>query len=271
MNKKYLLFDIGGTNTRLALFRQGAKSFDEPIIYKTPKKFSDGMKKLKTMATQVCGSKIAGAAGGIAGPMDSTKAKLVNPPNLKGWGGKNFKSTLSKIINAPVTVDNDTAVVGLGEAVAGAGKGFPIVVYVTVSTGVNGVRVVNGKIDPSYLGFEMGKQIMDEQGRNLEWYVSGNSLKKRYGKIPHEIKDKKIWANVIKHLAVGLNNTILHWSPHVVVLGGGVMNEMTMPPIAKELKKILKIYPKLPAIKRSKLGDFGGLHGARTLIRQIKK
>jgi glucokinase len=53
---------------------------------------------------------------------------------------------------------------GLGEAVFGAGKGREIVVYMTISTGVGGARIVGGKIDASAMGFEPGHQIIDACG-----------------------------------------------------------------------------------------------------------
>ncbi|MBI2607608.1 MAG: ROK family protein [Candidatus Doudnabacteria bacterium] len=268
MSKKYLLFDVGATQMRLASFTQGSKKFSEPVVLKTPKKFSEGVKLIRAQASRLCGKQIAGAAGGIAGVLDKSKGILRHRGNLKDWQNKPLVKNLKKIAKGPVTIENDTAVVGLGEATAGAGRGHGIVAYITVSTGVNGARIVDKKIDPSLFGFETGKQIIDERGHTLEWHIAGGFIKKRFGKTPHQIKDKKFWQQVVGHLAVGLNNTILHWSPEVVVLGGGVMNEMTLPPIVSELKKVLTVYPKLPLIKRSELGDFGGLHGAMALIRQ---
>jgi len=35
----------------------------------------------------------------------------------------------------------------------------------------------------------------------------------------------------------------------------------------KYLKEILKIFPKLPVIKKAELGDFGGLYGALAFIK----
>ena len=59
---------------------------------------------------------------------------------------------------------NDSDLDGLGEATVGAGKGFNIVAYITVSTGIGGVRIVGGKIDVSTYGFEPGHQIIDADG-----------------------------------------------------------------------------------------------------------
>lgn len=270
MKKNYLLFDIGATRMRLAAYSQGAKTFGKPKVFETPKKYEAAMKLIKTEAVNLCGKQIAGSAGGLAGVLDKSTGIIRHRGNLKDWQGKFFVHDLQKIIKGPVLLDNDTAVVGLGEAVFGSGKGFGIAAYVTVSTGVNGARIVNKKIDPTVYGFETGKQIIDESGKTLEWYIAGSYLEKRFHKTPHEIKNKKIWKQVAGRLAVGLHNTIVHWSPEILVLGGGVMNEMELENIVRELKKIKFPYPKLPVVKRAKLGGFGGLYGAMHLIKSNK-
>ena len=43
-------------------------------------------------------------------------------------------------------MDNDVKVAALGEAVQGAGKDYPIVYYVTISTGVGGALVIDQKV-----------------------------------------------------------------------------------------------------------------------------
>jgi predicted NBD/HSP70 family sugar kinase len=270
MTKKYLLFDIGGTNTRLAAYTKGSRSFGKPVIFKTPKKFSDGMKKITEEAHKLCGNKIKMVVGGIAGTVDKKKGTVRNRLRLPGWTGKPFAKTLTKNLGAKVIMHNDTAIVGLGEAVYGAGKGYDLVVYMTISTGVGGARIDHGQIETSYGGFEPGKQVIDEKGRSLEWHISGTSIKKRFGKNPHDLKNKKFWDTAYKYLATGLFNTIVYWSPEVLILGGGVLkNEMSLAKIKKELK-LHKEIPKLPEIKLGKFDDFGGLYGAMALIKQGK-
>ena len=50
----YILFDIGGTNMRVALSRDGI-TFGEPKIIPTPKDFDAGMLALKNLATELTG------------------------------------------------------------------------------------------------------------------------------------------------------------------------------------------------------------------------
>jgi predicted NBD/HSP70 family sugar kinase len=279
----YLIFDIGGTNMRIAKSSDGM-NFDEPTVVPTPKDFDDGIEAFQKVFNEItAGQHVSAVAGGIAGPLDRSKRVLVNSPHLCGWVGKPFAERLEKVTNAKVAVDNDTAVVGLGEAVAGAGRGHGIVAYLTVSTGVGGVRIVNGKIDVSALGFEPGHQIIDaggglfEQGeppfpgRTLEAYVSGTSVTERFGKKPYEITDEKFWERMAHILAYGVNNTIVHWSPDVVVIGGSMMKKIGIPieRVEAYVNGMTRIYPELPPIVHSELADFGGLHGALAMAREI--
>jgi len=272
----YLLFDIGGTKMRLAISRDG-RTFDEPSIVNTPRDFEEGMALFEKITLKLSNKeKINAVAGGIAGPLDREKTKLINSPNISGWFNKPLKKTIQRLVNAPVFIENDAAIIGLGEAVVGAGKRTGIVVYITISTGVGGVRIVDGKIDRNSFGFEPGHQIIVIDGNpcscsgngHLESYVSGSVIEKNMGKKGEIIKDSAFWDEVTKYLAIGLNNTIVHWSPDIVVLGGSVMESISIDRVRFYLKKVLKIFPQSPPVEKAKLRDLGGLYGALIFLQQ---
>jgi predicted NBD/HSP70 family sugar kinase len=278
----YIIFDIGGTNTRIARSRDGM-TFDDPTIIPTPRDFDDGMTAIIGIANQLAeGNPISIVAGGIAGPLDRERRTLSNSPHLHGWIGKPLAERLETELQTRVRIENDTAVVGLGEAVAGAGHGYTIVAYLSVSTGVGGVRIVNGKIDVSAYGFEPGHQVIDAgggletgdeppfPGRTLEAYVSGSSVTERFGKKPYEITEAAFWERMAMFLAYGVNNTIVHWSPDIVVIGGSMMKKIGIPieRVEAYVNGMTRIYPELPSIVHSELGDIGGLYGALALARE---
>lgn len=274
----YVVFDIGGTNTRVGFSANGGR-INASKIFGTPKNFLRAVALVKQHATELSsGKKIRAVAGGIAGPLNKEKTALVRAPHLKGWAGKPIIPALRRAFGAPVFLENDTAMIGLGEAHYGAGRGKKIVVYISVSTGVGGCRIVNGEIDHNALGFEPGHQIIVAGGRkcsgcgafgHLEGYVSGTAIRSRYHKNPKDIKDKRIWDEFAQWLTYGLYNTIIHWSPDVVVLGGSVMKNPGIP-IARvrvHLHRMLRIFEKPPKIARAELGDIGGLYGSLVLLR----
>ncbi len=290
----YILFDIGGTKMRITLSRDG-ETFEEPKILDTPADFDAAMALIQTTVLAMTGgAKITAAGGGVAGKLLCTHGKgeahanvcstLLIGPHLAGWNGKAIEFVLEDILKAPVYMQNDASIVGLGEAVVGAGKGHEVVAYMTVSTGVGGARIVNQEIDLSIMGFEPGHQIIDASGMlckntvcgtglDLEGAVSGSAITARYGKKPYEITDPIFWDEMARVLAYGLNNTIVHWSPDIVVIGGSMMKEIGIPidRVRAHLRGILQIFPELPLIEKATLGDIGGLHGALAFIKQKHK
>lgn len=272
----YILFDIGGTKMRVVLADR-KKFLTEPTVVSTPKDFGEGIDTLKRIIDNLKkDGKIEAIVGGIAGPLNHEKTMLTRSPNLGGWAGHDLKNALAEAYGVPVALENDAALVGLGEANYGAGRGKSIVVYLTISTGVGGVRIVNSNIDESVHGFEPGHQIIDPdntlcptcEGNDLESYVSGTAVEKRFGKKPFEIHDDAVWDELAKFLAYGLNNTIVHWSPDIIVLGGSMMKEVgiSVSAVRKHLSEIFKIFS-MPQIEKAELVDFGGLYGALSYAR----
>lgn len=265
----YILFDIGGTNFRIGVSKTGRK-IDQVEALRTPKNFKKAIDKFEEAALKLSdGKKIKAITGGIAGPLDKKKTKVINAPSLKALNDKPFAGELRKRFKCPVCLENDADLAGLGEARFGGGKGNKIVAYFTVSTGIGGTRIVNGKIDENVMGFEPGHQYINfkDKAGHLEGYASGTAIRRRFKKEPAGIEDKKIWNQVAYWLALGLNNSIVHWSPDIIVLGGSVMKSLPISLVKKSLKKAVKIFPKIPPVKKAKLGDLSGLYGALAIIR----
>lgn len=274
----YLGFDIGGTNMRIAISSDG-RTLTQTKIVPTPKEFEDGIQMIRQIADTLRGTeKIDTVSGGIAGPLDSEKTMLISSPHVSGWVDKPLKVELEKLFNCPVYLENDTALVGLGEATLGAGEGKNIVAYITVSTGVGGVRIIEGKIDRNSLGFEPGHQVILPNGApcncggigHLETLIGGFYLERTYKQKPEDIKDPKIWNEVARYLGLGLCNSIVHWSPDIVVLGGAVMKSVDLQKVNIYLKEYLTIFPKAPEIALAKFDADGGLYGALQLTNQSK-
>lgn len=279
----YILFDIGGTNTRLAVSRD-LRSFETPIKCETSSNFYDGIRIIKEHIQELAqGEKITAIGGGIRGPLNKEKTTIISETHLSDWVDKPIQKTLGDIVDAPAYLENDAAVGALGEAHFGAGKGADIVAYHTVSTGVGGARIDHGAIDSVSVGFEPGHQALDIDGTlcascettTLEGLVSGTALEKRTGKKPYDIpQDDLVWDELASWLAYGLRNTIMYWSPDVIVLGGSMIlgdPRILRQDIAKHTKRVLEGKVPCPPILDAKLGDSAGLYGAMELIRQKQK
>lgn len=273
----FLVFDIGGTHTRIANSPDGETLSSLKTAY-TPQDFEKFIEMLKQVAWELSYQKIKGIAVGITGILDSEKTSLVKSPHLLGWVDRPLKERLEKVFNTKVYLENDTALVGLGEATLGAGKGKSIVAYITVSTGVGGVRIVDQKIDKSAHGFEVGHQIILPDGSpcdcggkgHWETLVAGSYLERIYKQKPEDIKDEAVWNEVTKYLSIGLHNIIVSWSPDIIVLGGSVTESISLEKVKSQVSELLTIFPKSPEIVLATLGDKGGLYGALEYLKSQK-
>jgi len=80
-----------------------------------------------------------------------------------------------------------------------------------------------------------------------------------------------VWEELAQLFAYGLHNTILHWSPDRVVLGGSMFNEVgiSVERVRAHVAEIMRKFPEVPEIVHSQLGDIGGLWGGVARLKQI--
>lgn len=264
-----LLFDIGGTNTRIALAHREA--LVGQISFPTAQSYPEHLARMVQEARTLAGKEIiTSAVVGVPGPLNEAKTSLRNAPNLPDWIGQPLHADLTEGLKASVFLENDSALAGLGESVYGAGAGYGIVAYLAAGTGVGGVRIVDKKIDRNALGFEPGHQYIGLD-TTLEKYISGMSLYTRTGQRAEEIDDPAIFEEAERLFAYGIHNTIVHWSPEVVILGGGLIrNErLSVDTIARHVQDIMHIFPEMPPITKAGLGDESGLMGALAYARGL--
>jgi fructokinase len=275
----YILFDIGGTKTRVGISAD-LKTIDKIASFKTPASFTDGVKKIITTISELTTDAPVAMAGGIRGLLSDDKTGLFNDAVLDKWAGKSLVGELQKTFDVPVFLENDAAMAGVGEAVFGAGKGLDIIAYHTVSTGVGGVKIEHGAIDESSSGFEPGHQVLDidrtilgeEIVPTLENLVSGTAVEQRFGVKAYDIPQSDVlWNELAEYLAQGLRNTILYWSPDAIILGGSmIIGDPAIPidMIRKSTVEALDGFVPAPLITAAKLGDEAGLYGAMAILKK---
>lgn len=273
----YLVFDIGGTTTRVALCHDGI-SLDVQHSFATPREPQQAITTLVKWQNEVARDPITGAAGGIRGILLEDHSGLERDGILTEWMNVPFQELLSAQLSAPVLLENDTAMAGLGEAHRGAGKGAELVVYHSIGTGVGGVKIENGEIDRASVGFEPGHQVLDidrtvlgeDISPTLENLVSGRALEQRMKTKPQDIdQNDVIWEELAGYLGQGLRNTVLYWSPEIIVLGGSMVvgnPHIPLESIRRATVAALDGVVDCPFITTAELGASAGLHGALTLL-----
>lgn len=275
----YVLFDIGGTKTRVAL-SENLETLSDLKSFPTPKTFKAGIEAIKKAVEEMKPKMpIKAICGGIRGLLNEEKSGIDNDAILSGWARSSITEALGKHFKTKVYLENDTALAGLGEAIFGAGKGIDLFVYHTISTGVGGVKIVRGEIDEASSGFEPGHQVLDidrtilgdEISPTLENLVSGAGLELRLGMKPREIpQEDTVWDELAEYLAQGLRNTILYWSPEVIVLGGSMIlgdPKIPLDAIRKYTVEVLDGFVTCPFITTAALGDEAGLYGSMAYLK----
>jgi glucokinase len=100
------------------------------------------------------------------GPLDTKTGIVYSPPNLPGWDAFPLKARLESEFKVATTIENDANASALAEYRFGGGRGYDAILYMTMSTGIGGGIVINGKV---YHGAndsagEVGHQILLPDG-----------------------------------------------------------------------------------------------------------
>ena len=266
--KKVLAFDLGGTKFAFGVVAENgdilgsdkietlAKQGPEQAIQRVNLAAQALLKKLNIKPEELIGIGIASP-----GPLDIAKGCVDGSPNLPGWTGYSIVKGLSGFFNLPARIDNDANAAALGEYKFGAGKNKKNMVYITVSTGIGGGVIVDGRLMRGANGnaAELGHLTLNIAGPAcpcgangcLEMYASGTAIARRTreaiqagaqsqilnlaGSVEeittHHIltaleKDdalaQKIWNETTEYLGRGLAVVINSFNPEVIVVGGGV-------------------------------------------------
>lgn len=274
-----LALDIGGTKLIAA-----AADDDGAILRRvradTPAGLSAGLMLLKHMARDVCrghAPKAIGAACG--GPLDASTG-IVSPLHQPDWRSVPLKAIFEAEFGCPFNVEVDTDAAALAEVVFGHGAPARLL-YITLSTGMGGGLIVDGRIYRGARGAhpEVGHQaipyrlarggpVVCECGAEgcAEALVSGNAIRRLYGK-PAEMLDEAEWAEVTHNLGQALRNAAALYAPEDVVLGGGVAfgrGQRLADQAAAVMRAGMRIVP-APRVRLSALGYDTALMGAVAL------
>ena len=143
--------DIGGTNMRAALADRSGILIERGTCHTEPElglpQAEENLRALfEKVGSGVPRDEIGGVVISSAGPIDPDSGTYVHPPNLPGWHGMTMKPGLAASLNLQVTIGHDATLGALAESRYGVGQGAQHLVYVTLSTGVGGGIIANGRM-----------------------------------------------------------------------------------------------------------------------------
>lgn len=244
----YIFLDIGGSYTKIASSSNLRKLINF-YYFKTSPFYLKGKKQIEEEILKISSNKkIKAIVIAIAGMINVEKKQIISCPNLKDWSKRPLVKELEKKFNCLTYLFNDADLAGLGEA---SYEKADIIAYLSLGTGVGGLRIVNKKMDINSFGFEPGHQII-EKNKSFEDLVGSKNIK----------KNKINLKNWHKNLAIGVVNTSLLWSPDLIILGGGLSYKYLSLKLLKPLVTKYFPFPKNLKIKKAKLKNKSALYGA---------
>lgn len=268
-----LVFDIGVTKTRVGISRTGGR-LGQVRIFPTHPKYAIGIKHLIRAGRELLGDgKPHIAVGGFAGPLNSAK-RIPLDCQREDWIAHPLAADLERGWKCRVVLENDAVLNGLGEAVTGVGRGHRIVGFLTVSSGVNGVRIVDKMIDANVRGYELRwLYVPNGKGsvRPLGEIIAGRSITRRYGDPAKLLKNPVIRNTITRALAIGAVNLALAWSPDILVFGGSIVKSLRLAEVRRLFRHHWLMEKPGPKIVFGSLGDKSGLHGGLALAKSKKK
>lgn len=204
----YIAVDVGATNIRVA--RGDSDGIREKRTEATDRsRGPEGIpQQIIRLIGELADSPQAVGVGSI-GPIDLAEGAIVNTPNYP------FKhipivQPLRAEFGAPVRIANDCAAGVLGEHVYGAGRGVDNLFYVTMSTGLGGGAMVDGRVLVGKDGnaVEVGHLTIDPQSSvvcgcgcrgHWEAYASGGNIPRYAGTLLRNMK----WRNSLLAVLCG--------------------------------------------------------------------
>jgi len=168
--EKVIAVDLGGTNIRAALFPSPSPPYSD--IVKIPTEADEGadhiVNRIVTAVRTIMPGSLAGVRVGVGspGPIDPVRGVVLHAPNLKGFVDFPLKTRLEEALQCPIALGNDADVACLGEWGFGAGRGTRHMIFMTISTGIGGGIIVDGKLVVGGAGLagEIGHMIVDPGG-----------------------------------------------------------------------------------------------------------
>lgn len=280
-NHIYIGLDIGGTKLMAAATDTSGRVLHR-LKAPTPIDLNQGLAQLQQMVHEVAADgQIVAIGAAVGGPLD-WQTGIVSPLHQPQWHKVPLKAIMEKAFDCPFFVDVDTNVAAMGEYQAAVSPPRSLL-YLTVSTGMGGGFVINGRL---YRGLGGAHPEIAHQAINgrcqyperiqcacglpdcLEALVSGNGIERIYQKPAQELTAAE-WEEVAYNLGQGLRNVATIYLPDEIVLGGGVAvggGERFISQAATVMRHHLKLVPH-PQVRLSRLGYDTALMGAAYIAR----
>lgn len=317
MSDLYGAIDLGGTNVRAIVADLDANIRGDQI---QPSRAADGLDaclasieeamRKATAEANVEAQSLKGIGICSAGWVDSERGIVPAAPQLPGWHDVPLAQIIRERLGPPAILENDANAAALGEHTFGAGRGARHLVYITVSTGVGGGIIADGKLYGGARGSagEIGHTVIDPNGPKcgcgnngcLEALASGTAIARQGAEAAKRgdspalaealkretrlgAKDvaaaaeagdaaaREVFAEAGRYLGMALANVVNLLSPEAIILGGGVMHSRELfLPQAEKTMRELALDEPLKYVRVS-LAELGDMAGPLGMIARLRQ
>lgn len=298
--------DLGATQLRTILVDRAGKTYaDRRVLTQAAEGPTAVIERIVDCIMQVraalpADGVLLGVGVGSPGPVDPEAGVVFTTPNMPGWDQVPLRAILSERTGLPVELGNDANAAALGEWHFGAGIGRKHLVYVTISTGIGGGVIVDGRLllGRRGAGGELGHMIINvADHKTWEELASGTALGAAAATAmpthptsllhqlatPHtvtaahvsqaaaqgDLLAQQLMQREAEYLGIGFVNILHMFSPEIILVGGSVVT--SNPLLLEGARQIVQaqviadVYRGVP-IEVAALGGDVGLLGAAALV-----
>jgi glucokinase len=174
-----LALDVGGTQIRAAVVtpdgaiharkarRTPVDDGPDAVVAACSDTLRESLKEFSRSAHDAAATEMAGISISSPGPLDPWRGVILDTPNL----GPSFQDVpiaerIERALGLPTYLERDTQVAALAEGTFGAARGTRDFLYITVSSGVGGAIVTEGRLlmGPDGTAGELGHVVIDFHG-----------------------------------------------------------------------------------------------------------
>ncbi len=191
---------------------------------------------------------------GVPGTVESAGGRILYAPNL-GWRDVRVGDQFRRRLGRTPGLVQDARAAALAECLLGAGRGEPVVICLTLGTGIGAGIILGGKIFNGGLNTagEVGHMIVQQDGEPcgcgrsgcLEAYASGTAIVRaarklgKWNDVPGMDKAESVFdkaragdgdargivERAARYLGIGIVNIVNILSPNVVIISGGMCEQ----------------------------------------------
>jgi glucokinase len=298
--------DLGGTRLRATRFDHNLNMLArDEVLTLADQGLEATLGRIKTLIRAIAADvSIQGIGVSVPGPTNPYTGIVVAPPNLAGWHNVPLKHILEDEFGAAVYLGNDANVAALAEVVRGAAQGYGDAIFITISTGIGGGIICDGRmlLGKEGLGAEVGHIVMvvDERVSTLEKEAAGPALARKArarleAGAESQIRDlvggnlslitgatvgiaaqagDPLAVSIIQHagriVGYGMASLLHVFNPEILIFGGGVtqVGSLLFEPMWDAIKEacIDAAYWRDLKIVMAGLGENVSLYGAGALV-----